>query len=173
MSTSYIEGWFSPFMYKWLRALSTKTIKWVEQAINADTFVPEGVGAGGIPLHSSSITDVFVAIYSELEFIVDLQWSDPLQNAQFFQAFAKVYVFLVPMLILCQTVNTAIEQYCDAITMIEKKAASSSGVAGLTTALLGKSNEPKDIAMEVIFLILVNILFSVLRKIAEHCICYI
>jgi hypothetical protein len=46
-------------------------------------------------------------------------------------------------------VNAAIEQYCDAITIIEKQASTTSGVAGFTTALLGKSNEPKDIAMEV------------------------
>jgi hypothetical protein len=94
MSTAYIEGWFAPFMYKWLKSLSKKTLIWVQQAVKADSFVPEGEGADGIPLHSSSITDVFVAIYSELEFIVDLQWSDPLQNAQFFQAFAKVTTFL-------------------------------------------------------------------------------
>ncbi len=67
-----------------------KTLGWVEQAVKADSFVPEGVGADGIVLHSSSITDVFSAIYSELEFITDLKWSDPVQNAQFFQAFAKV-----------------------------------------------------------------------------------
>ncbi|KAH9270865.1 hypothetical protein BASA83_007018 [Batrachochytrium salamandrivorans] len=57
------------------------------------------------------------AIYSELEFITDLGWSDPLENAVFFQSFAK-------------TVNKAIEQYCDAIAIGELKHAS----AGPTTA---------------------------------------
>lgn len=90
MSTSYIEGWFAPFMYKWLKELSKKTIGWVEEAVKADNFVSEAEGPDGVPMHSSSITDVFVAIYSELEFITDLQWSDPLQNAHFFQMFAKV-----------------------------------------------------------------------------------
>ena len=90
MSTAYIESWFAPFMYKWLGQLSKKTIGWVEQAVKADSFTPEGFTPDGSPLHSSSITDVFTAIYSELEFITDLKWSDTLQNAQFFQAFAKV-----------------------------------------------------------------------------------
>lgn len=90
MSTSYIEGWFAPFMYKWLAQLSQRTLGWVTLAIKADTFIPESTTDGSVPLHSSSITDVFSAIYTELEFITDLQWSDPVQNAQFFQAFAKV-----------------------------------------------------------------------------------
>ena len=90
LNTSYIEGWFAPFIFKWLNQLSTKTINWVDQAVKTDSFTPEGTSADGIPLHSSSITDVFSAIYSELEFITDLQWSDAVQNAQFFQAFAKV-----------------------------------------------------------------------------------
>lgn len=137
MTTSYIEGWFSSFMYKWLDQLSKKTIVWVEQAVRADTFIPDGNDGTGVPLHSSSITDVFSAIYSELEFITDLNWSDPVQNAQFFQAFAK-------------TVNTAIEQYCDAISTSEKKVASSA-VTDFTMNFLGRNgNEPKDIEAEVL-----------------------
>ncbi|KAJ3300949.1 hypothetical protein HDV03_001573 [Kappamyces sp. JEL0829] len=137
MSTAYVESWFAPFMYKWLHELSKKTLGWVEQAVKADSFVPEGVSADGVvPLHSSSITDVFSAIYSELEFITDLKWSDPVQNAQFFQAFAK-------------TVNIAIEQYCDAIALIEKKAATAVTVSDFTKNLLGgRGSEPKDIEAE-------------------------
>jgi hypothetical protein len=91
MSIGYIEGWFAPFMYKWLKQLSLKTVGWVDNAIKADNFEPIAPPSQyEVPLHSSSITDVFSAIYSELEFITDLQWSDAVQNAQFLQAFAKV-----------------------------------------------------------------------------------
>lgn len=85
--------WFAPFMYKWLHQLSLKTTGWVSAAVKADNFEPKGFSEDDeIPLHSSSITDVFSAIYSELEFITELKWSDPVQNAQFFQGFAKVFV---------------------------------------------------------------------------------
>lgn len=91
MSVGYIEDWFAPFMYKWLAKLSEKTIVWVEEAIKADPFEPAAdTKRGEIPSHSSSITDVFSAIYSELELINNLQWSDPVQNAEFFSAFSKV-----------------------------------------------------------------------------------
>jgi hypothetical protein len=92
MSIGYIEGWFAPFMYKWLKQLSLKTVDWVDNAIKADNFEPIAKTAEyEVPLHSASITDVFSAMYSELEFITDLRWSDAVQNAQFLQAFAKVF----------------------------------------------------------------------------------
>jgi MUN domain len=97
MSTTYIENWFAPFIYKWLKGLSKKTVGWVQHSVRADTFIPDGTDADGVPLHSSSITDVFVAIYAELEFITNLQWSDPLQNGQFFQAFAKVLNMIITL----------------------------------------------------------------------------
>jgi hypothetical protein len=91
LSIGYIEGWFTPFMYKWLDHLSETTAGWVEKAIKADTWAPISKRLDGeVPLHSSSIMDVFSAINAKLEFITDLQWSDPVQNAQFFQIFAKV-----------------------------------------------------------------------------------
>ncbi|KAJ3258354.1 hypothetical protein HK103_003642 [Boothiomyces macroporosus] len=138
LSSSYIEGWFAPFMYKWLHQLSLKTIGWVDAAVKADNFEPEGVNEDGVPSHSTSIRDVFAAIYSELELITDLQWSDPVQNAQFFQGFSK-------------SMNTAIEQYCDAITTVEKKTAATTGYTAVTTIanLIGnRSSEPKDIERE-------------------------
>ncbi|KAJ2993733.1 hypothetical protein HDV02_002096 [Globomyces sp. JEL0801] len=135
LSQTYVESWFAPFMYKWLHQLSLKSILWVQEAVKADTFDPEGEGEDGVPLHSSSITDVFSSIYSELEFITDLRWSDPVQNAQFFQMFAK-------------TMNSAIEQYCDAIALAEKKT-SVSAVTSFTQNLLGNKNtEPEDIEAE-------------------------
>jgi hypothetical protein len=91
LSIGYIESWFAPFMYKWLKNLSIKTVEWVEQAVKEDDFKTLQSTTGEMPLHSSSITDVFTALYAKLEFITDLNWSDPVQNAQFFQAFAKVF----------------------------------------------------------------------------------
>ena len=86
-----VEGWFSPFMYKWLQYLTTKTIDWVDNAVKNDNFQPgDGYDEDGETTHSSSITDLFSVIYSELEFITDLEWSNSVQNAQFFQMFAKV-----------------------------------------------------------------------------------
>jgi hypothetical protein len=92
ISLGYIEGWFAPFMYKWLKQLSTKTISWVENAVKMDPFHSneDQLDQDGIPLHSFSITDIFSVFYAELEFITDLQWSDAVQNAQFLQSFAKV-----------------------------------------------------------------------------------
>ena len=80
-------------MNKWLEKLSDKTTLWVTNAVKADTFEPSdgAMTEDDIPAHSSSITDVFSAVYSELEFITDLGWSDVVENAQFFQAFAKVF----------------------------------------------------------------------------------
>jgi uncharacterized protein (UPF0303 family) len=89
------------------------------------------------------VTDLFTAVYQELEFIMDLGWSNPVQSAGFFQNFAK-------------TVNKAIEQYCDAIGTGELKVEPNSGTAW--TALLqarvaagaggSNSSAPKDITHE-------------------------
>ncbi|KAI8833017.1 hypothetical protein BC829DRAFT_86557 [Chytridium lagenaria] len=85
---------------------------------------------------SSSITDLFSAVYQELEFIADLGWSNAVQNAGFFQKFAR-------------TVNTAIEQYCDAIGMGELKAEVNNTGTTWTALLQSKqANGPKDITNE-------------------------
>ncbi|KAJ3217267.1 hypothetical protein HDU67_008179 [Dinochytrium kinnereticum] len=132
-----VEKWFSPFVVKWLDNLSTRTLEWVTNALKADTFEPiGGPDPDGNPPCSTSITDLFSAVYQELEFIADLGWSNAVQNAGFFQKFAR-------------TVNTAIEQYCDAIGMGELKI--ETGNAGTTwTALLQtkQANGPKDITNE-------------------------
>lgn len=91
MSIGYIEGWFTPFMHKWLHNLSITTKTWVENALQNDDLKPlnnnDEIG------YSSSISDVYTAIYTQLEFISDLKWSDAVQNAQFLQMFAKVTIF--------------------------------------------------------------------------------
>ncbi|KAJ3053773.1 hypothetical protein HK102_011647, partial [Quaeritorhiza haematococci] len=68
-------------------------------------------------------------------------WSNDVQKAQFFQKFAK-------------TVNTAIEQYCDAIALGEIKDEAAANATGWTTtftSITGAAktpNGPKDIANE-------------------------
>lgn len=85
-----VEGWFSPFMYKWLNQLSATTMKWVDNSVKSDDFNPPEAYEDEEPPHSESITYLFKALYAELEFITDLQWSNPAQNAQFFMMFSKV-----------------------------------------------------------------------------------
>ncbi|KAJ3164758.1 hypothetical protein HK101_000371 [Irineochytrium annulatum] len=132
------ERWFSPFVFKWLDHLSTQTLRWVTNAVKADTF--EAVGERddeGNPPHSSSVTDLFSAVYQELGFIAELGWSNEIQSAGFFQNFAK-------------TVNRAVEQYCDAIGMGEIKVESTTGTAW-TSLLQSRSDRqigPKDITTE-------------------------
>ena len=88
-----VERWFAPFVHKWLEHLGEKTLEWVTNAVKADGFepvVPPGEGGENVLHHSSSIADLFSAVYQELDFIADLGWSNPVQNALFLQAFAKV-----------------------------------------------------------------------------------
>ncbi|KAI8903699.1 hypothetical protein DFJ77DRAFT_429222 [Powellomyces hirtus] len=141
-----VERWFSPFVFRWLNHLSSRTVEWVNNAVKADLFEPvqgaESVERGGGGF-SSSVTDLFSAVYQELEFIKGLEWSDPVQSAGFMQGFAK-------------SVSKAIEQYCDAIALGEIKAApeasgtSWQGLLATATASVGKSvsNGPRDIANE-------------------------
>ncbi|RKO97121.1 hypothetical protein CAUPRSCDRAFT_6993 [Caulochytrium protostelioides] len=107
-----VEAWFAPFVSFWLEHLSDKTLEWVQNAIKADNYEPInadeslGMSSEGSVSHSSSIADLFAAVYQELEFITELKWSDKVQSASFFQAFSK-------------TVYTALDQYCQAIVVGE------------------------------------------------------
>ncbi|KAI9310043.1 hypothetical protein DFJ73DRAFT_771599 [Zopfochytrium polystomum] len=86
-----VEKWFAPFVSKWLDHLLTRTVGWVTSAVRADNFDPPVTDRNNDepPPHSSSVTDLFSAVYSELEFIIDMSWSNEVQNAGFFQKFAK------------------------------------------------------------------------------------
>ncbi|KAJ3136796.1 hypothetical protein HDU90_002361 [Geranomyces variabilis] len=138
-----VERWFSPFISRWLEHLSSRTVEWVNNAVKADQFEPvaDAVERGGG--YSSSITDLFSAVYQELEFIKGLEWSDPVQSASFMQAFAK-------------SVSKAIEHYCEAIALGETKVdpqtsgTSWQGLLATATASVGKSSAsaPTDIANE-------------------------
>lgn len=103
-----VEGWLSPFMYKWLNQLSGKTVEWVSNAVKLDSFNPDDGPHDQEPPHSVSITDLFSALYSELEFITNLEWSNPLQNARFFQMYGKVILFINRRLsmLLLNTIQT-------------------------------------------------------------------
>ncbi|KAJ3155766.1 hypothetical protein HDU86_004235 [Geranomyces michiganensis] len=138
-----VERWFSPFISRWLEHLSSRTVEWVNNAVKADQFEPvaDAVERGGG--YSSSVTDLFSAVYQELEFIKGLEWSDPVQSAGFMQAFAK-------------SVSKAIEHYCEAIALGETKVdpqtsgTSWQGLLATATASVGKSSAstPTDIANE-------------------------
>ncbi|KAJ3216092.1 hypothetical protein HK099_006017 [Clydaea vesicula] len=122
-----VEKWFSPFVLKWLDNLSKRTLEWVTNAVKADNFEPlpnsEEVEDDNDIKHSSSVTDLFSAVYSELEFIADLQWSN--------------------------TVNKAIEQYCDAIASgeirVEKETQTWTNLA--TSFARPSSSGPTDITL--------------------------
>jgi hypothetical protein len=134
-----IERWFAPFITKWLDHLSTKTVEWVTSAVKADNFVPIGEPSeDGIPPPSSSVIDLFKPVYAELELLAELGWSNAVQNAGFFQKFAK-------------TVNRAIEQYCDAVGIgeIKPEVGASTGVwSNLLQSRQNTTTAPTDITNE-------------------------
>jgi hypothetical protein len=110
-----IEKWFAPFVNQWLQHLSTLTLTWVENAVKLDKFEPVQRERQQTN-HSSSVTDLFTAIFSELEMIVDLGWNNVIQRAGFFQLFAK-------------TICLAVEQYCGAIAIGETRLNESFGTS--------------------------------------------
>ncbi|KAJ3203099.1 hypothetical protein HDU67_010392, partial [Dinochytrium kinnereticum] len=143
--TNYsIERWFAPFISNWLESLSSQTVEWVGNAVKADTFdvVVGDRHDEGNPPHSSSVTDLFTAVYQELGFIADLGWKGEVQGAVFFQKFAK-------------TVNKAVEQYCDAMGNGELKPTETPTTGSTWSSLLQTAtqskqqvNAPKDITNE-------------------------
>ncbi|PCH43120.1 hypothetical protein WOLCODRAFT_25738 [Wolfiporia cocos MD-104 SS10] len=88
---------FEPYVRQWLINTDNKTAQWVQAAIAADKFQPEG-GEG----HSSSIIDLFDSLRSPINFLEDLQWSDEHQEARFFTSLSK-------------TISKAVEQYCRSV----------------------------------------------------------
>ncbi|KAI9206279.1 uncharacterized protein BJ171DRAFT_579788 [Polychytrium aggregatum] len=144
-----IERWFAPFVHRWLLNLNERTQEWVSNSVKSDTFEPIqqppvslSINSSNdslnseVPVpkpmtHSFSVTDLFSAMYQELEFINDLEWTNIEQRSLFFQSFAR-------------TVHDAIEQYCDAVVLGEIKA----DQKGFASQFLGKIVGPKDIANE-------------------------
>jgi len=86
---------------------------------------------------SSSITDVFSAIFQQLDFIVALDWNDAYQSAIFIHTFSKV-------------ISKALDHYCDAIFADEFKTTDVSFMATWQNFLpKNKSSAPQDIRIEV------------------------
>lgn len=88
-----IDEWFGPYMQSWLDSVDTKTTGWVQSAINADKFVPEGNDS-----HSSSVVDLMDSCKSAVDFVQKLNWPNEYQNAKF-------------MTRLARTISKSIEQY--------------------------------------------------------------
>ncbi|KAJ3086493.1 hypothetical protein HK100_008683 [Physocladia obscura] len=131
------EKIFSQFILNWLDYMGTKTIEWIANAIRADSFEPINDDFEGEELpHSSSVMDIFTAINHELSFIIDLQWSNAVQSAGFYQKFSK-------------TIYTAIEQYCDVIGNGELKPIPNAGKwVDMIKVGSKKKKGPTDIASE-------------------------
>ena len=132
----HVERWFINFMNHWLECLEDKTLEWVTNAVAVDQFHLNPSELEEMT-PSSSIKDVFSAIYQELEFIANLSWPNPLENSKFLLYFSKI-------------INKAMEQYCDAIALGDPKP-ENAGIIGLTEYLPGgkANNGPKDIGLEV------------------------
>ncbi|KZT68058.1 hypothetical protein DAEQUDRAFT_766639 [Daedalea quercina L-15889] len=89
-----LAGFFQPYVQQWLVNTDNKTTQWVQAAIAADKFQPEGTEG-----HSSSIIDLFDSLRSPITFLEELEWEDEYQEARFFTSLSK-------------TISKAIEQYC-------------------------------------------------------------
>ncbi|KIJ47293.1 hypothetical protein M422DRAFT_249139 [Sphaerobolus stellatus SS14] len=89
-----LAAYFEPYVRGWLASTDAKTKQWVQNAIAADKFEPEGPEG-----HSSSIIDLFDSLRSPINFLQDLNWPDEYQEARFFTALAK-------------TISKAVELYC-------------------------------------------------------------
>ncbi|KAF0466401.1 c2 domain protein [Gigaspora margarita] len=93
-----IEGWFGPYIKKWLNSTDSKTPEWVHAAISADEFKPVSI----TDTHSSSVVDLFTSFNQTVDFVKRLNWPNQEQSARF-------------MTILSQTIGKALEQYCNVI----------------------------------------------------------
>ncbi|KAI8813334.1 hypothetical protein BJ742DRAFT_672735, partial [Cladochytrium replicatum] len=151
-----LERWFHPFVQMWLKHLGTQTVVWVDNAIRADDFSPLPGTEGDVLPYSSSIRDVYSAIYAELDVVLGLVGEDNNKgkkggngrqgSAKFLQIFAKV-------------VNQALEHYCDRIIASETKKAgegewtlwetvTTTAQTVINAATGGKDTGGKDISME-------------------------
>lgn len=92
-----LAGFFEPYVRQWLVNTDSKTTQWVQAAIAADKFQPEGSEG-----HSSSIIDLFDSLRSPITFLEGLEWDDEYQEARFFTSLSK-------------TISKAVEQYCRSV----------------------------------------------------------
>ena len=143
MSVEYIENWFSPFIFKWLQQLSRKTVSWVDNALLADDFHPIANSKNGILSHSSSVSDIFSALFTNLQIFDNLGFSTSSKVARVYQSFA-------------QTMNATIESYCERLMNSEKD--SQTGISSMAPSMMAayaqnflgsKDVSPKDIESKV------------------------
>ena len=103
-----VSAWFGSFVYRWLSLTETKTLEWVENAIKVDTFeLTSKAGSSSDVAHSSSVTDLFTAIFQAITYLQNLvkDWPNEIQRASFITKFAQISW-------------KAISQYCD---LLDKK----------------------------------------------------
>lgn len=89
-----LGGYFEPYVLQYLVNTDLQTAQWVHTAISVDKFEAEGEEG-----HSSSIIDLFSNLKSPIDYLSDLHWPDPYQEAKFFTTLSK-------------TVSKLIEEYC-------------------------------------------------------------
>ena len=128
-----MERWFLPFIESWLNHLEHLTVEWVGNAIKVDSFEITHCSEASQLEHSSSIRDVISAIYQQLDFIADLKWHDPVQNAKFLQTFARI-------------ISKAMEHYCRVIIESEMQTSTSIGNIGWQE-ILDMSVKAKELAI--------------------------
>ena len=144
-----LDRWFLSFIESWLNHLENLTVEWVRNAINEDKFEITQSHHSLEVEPSSSIRDVLTAIYQQLDFIADLQWHEPIQNAKFLQSFARI-------------ISKATEHYCKVIVESEMQSSSSTvniswqeiwdlSARAKEIALSGSNKKAHDIPLSVSF----------------------
>nr|CAG8561270.1 593_t:CDS:10 [Entrophospora candida] len=98
-----IEGWFEPYINKWLDATNDKTRDWIDSVIRNDVFKP----VSPTDYHSSSVVDLFTLFNQSIDSLKNLNWPNQHQFAKF-------------MTCLSKTVCKALEQYCGEIDRLYK-----------------------------------------------------
>lgn len=92
-----IDEWFFPYVQNWLETAEKRTSEWVQSAIKADKFSPEGNDS-----HSTSIIDLMDSCCSAVDFVQKLKWPNEYRNAKFMTKLSRI-------------ISKSIEQYSSII----------------------------------------------------------
>lgn len=99
----HIEGILAQFVWRWIEMTEASIKDWVDQAIKQDNFRVRSEN-NHIPTedqrHSLSVIDVFSSFNQTIDRIVQLNWDDDLQYAQFMTSLAKI-------------VGSGVARYCE------------------------------------------------------------
>ncbi|KAI8050274.1 hypothetical protein BDF22DRAFT_745601 [Syncephalis plumigaleata] len=82
-----VASWFARYVHGWMRVTEEKTIEWVDNIINEDSFEPVSEEAR----HSSSVLDLFSIFQQQIDFLEKLNWPDEVQQAQFVTMLSKIF----------------------------------------------------------------------------------